>query len=191
MKQPDEKTESLESNDMGPSKPASEAAGGVGGTLAGAAIGTVVAGPIGTVIGGIAGAVGGWWAGHAAAVAATDRFTSTDDDYYRSHYEGAGNRPADRGYVDVRPAYQLGHVAGYNPDYRGRNFDQIESDLEKGWTSDLRAKHGEWSTARNYARAAFTRQSGRRLETPSTAPHVDHDRTSSARDALLRDETNI
>ncbi len=191
MKNPDDRNEALESTDMGPNKPASEAAGGVGGTLAGAAIGTVVGGPIGTVVGGIAGAVGGWWAGHAAAEAATDRFTSTDDDYYRSHYEGASAQLADRRYEDVRPAYQLGHVAGYNPDYRGRNFDQIESDLEKGWTSDLRTKHGEWSTARNYAREAFTRQSAEHVETPSTAPHTQHDRTGSARDALLRDETNV
>ena len=71
-----------------------EAAGGISGVTAGAAIGSL-AGPIGTVIGGIAGAVGGWWSGRAVAEAAT-AVTTDDDNYYRTHYETAPNRLADR-----------------------------------------------------------------------------------------------
>ena len=127
-----------------------EAAGGISGVAAGAAIGSV-AGPIGTVIGGIAGAMGGWWTGRAVAEAAT-AVTTDDDSYYRTHYESSPI--ADRRYDDVRPAYQLGHIASRNPDYRARSFEEIEGDLRTGWTND---KYGSWDSVRGYAREGYTR----------------------------------
>ena len=132
-----------------------EAAGGISGVLTGAAIGSA-GGPIGTIIGGIAGAIGGWWSGRAISEAAT-RFTHSDDDYYRSHYEGAPSRLADRKYEDVRPAYQLGHIASHNPDYADREWEAVEADLRHGWSDDLRARHGEWDAVRPYAREGYTR----------------------------------
>ncbi|HMI54815.1 MAG TPA: hypothetical protein VK494_01370 [Gemmatimonadaceae bacterium] len=134
-----------------------EAVGGVSGTVAGAAIGSA-AGPIGTIIGGIAGAVGGWWAGR-TATEAISRFTTADDSYYRSAFQSRADRPADRTYEDFRPAYQLGHLAAENPDYRGRTFDAIESDLQRGWSSDFSTKYGDWTTVRPYAQQAYTRRS--------------------------------
>ena len=132
-----------------------EGVGSIGGMLAGAAIGTV-GGPIGTLIGGVAGAVGGWWAGRAVTEAAS-AMTSDDDAHYREHYESAPNRLADRGYEDVRPAYQLGHVAAYNPDYANRSWNDVEPELERGWSSDASRRYGEWSTVRNYASEGFNR----------------------------------
>ena len=130
-----------------------EAAGGIGGVLAGAAAGSVV-GPVGTVIGGIVGAMGGWWTGRAVAEAAT-AVTTEDDTYYRKHYESSPGRLADRSYDDVKPAYYLGHVASRNPDYKNRNFDELEQDLKRGWSSN--PKHGSWDTVRNYAAEGYTR----------------------------------
>ena len=131
-----------------------EGVGGVGGIAAGAAIGSL-AGPVGTFIGALAGAVGGWWAGKEVVEAAS---SSTDDDpYYREHYESSTTRLADRTYDDVRPAYQLGHLAARNPDYQGRRFEEIEPELRQGWSNDLRAKHGDWSEVRSYASDAYTR----------------------------------
>jgi len=132
-----------------------EGVGSVSGVAAGAAIGSA-AGPIGTIIGGIAGAVGGWWAGHAVSEAA-HKFTENDDNYYRERFVNRADRLADRGYDDVRPAYQLGHIASMNPDYNGRSFDEIEPDLQHGWGNDLRARHGDWSTVRPYAQEAYSR----------------------------------
>ena len=131
-----------------------EAAGGISGVLTGAAIGSA-GGPVGTLIGGIAGAIGGWWAGHALSEAAR-RYTDEDDSYYRAQYESSATRATDRTYDDVRPAYQLGHIARLNPDYTGRNFEDIETDLQRGWTNDLRARHGDWSTVRPFAEEAYT-----------------------------------
>lgn len=132
-----------------------EAAGGISGVLTGAAIGSV-GGPIGTIIGGIAGAIGGWWSGRAISEAAT-RFTHSDDDFYRNHYEAHPNRLADRKYEDVRPAYQVGHLASQNPDYANREWSDVERDLQHGWSDDMRAKHGDWNAVSPYAKDAWTR----------------------------------
>jgi hypothetical protein len=132
-----------------------EAAGGVSGGLAGAAIGSI-AGPVGTLVGGLAGVIGGWWAGRSIAEAAKD-YGDVDDRHYRTHYESA--RAGDRSYDDVRPAYQLGHLASRNPDYRGRSFDAVEPDLQRGWTDDISKRHGDWSSVRGYAREAYVRGS--------------------------------
>jgi len=132
-----------------------EGAGGAAGVLAGAAIGSV-GGPIGAIIGGLAGAVGGWWTGRTISEAVS-HFTTDDDAAYRTHYESSSYRLADRSYDDVRPAYQLGHLAGRNPEYSNRTFDEVEGDLRRGWTDDVRARHGEWDTVRPYARDAYER----------------------------------
>jgi hypothetical protein len=135
-----------------------EAAGGISGVLAGAAIGSV-AGPIGTVIGGIAGAVGGWWGGRAISEA-VERLTEDDETYYRRHYESSPAQAATRTYDDVRPAYHLGHIAGMNPDYQGRQFEEIESELQRGWSDDVRGRYGEWDAVRGFVEAGFNRRSG-------------------------------
>jgi hypothetical protein len=132
-----------------------EAAGGISGVLAGAAIGSM-GGPIGTVIGGIAGAIGGWWTGRAIAEAASN-FTHADDAHFRSSYEGSDARLDNRSYDDVRPAYQLGHIARHNPNYRGRDFESVEPDLQRGWSADVSKSSGEWQEVRRFARDAYTR----------------------------------
>ena len=131
-----------------------EGAGGLGGAAAGAAVGSL-AGPVGTVIGGLAGAIGGWWAGKEIGQHAGS-WNKDDDDFYRSHYEKE-NRLADRSYDDARVYYQIGHIAGRNPEYRDREFEEVERDLERGWTEDVRKSHGEWKGARGAARAAYQR----------------------------------
>jgi uncharacterized protein (TIGR02271 family) len=134
-----------------------EGVGGVAGAAAGAAVGSL-AGPIGTAIGAIAGAVGGWWSGKAAADAASN-IDATDDDYYRQRFAESGGSS----YDTARPAYQLGHVAGFNPDYEGRSFDEVEPDLRRGWTGDVAASSGDWSNVRDYAREGFERGQERTL----------------------------
>ncbi len=129
-----------------------EAAGGITGVTAGAAIGSA-GGPIGTIIGGILGAMGGWWTGRAASEAAT-AITSSDDAYYRRHFDTSG-RSNMRSYDDVKPAYYLGHLASRNPDYRDRSFSDIEPDLQRGWTTDR--NRGSWDEFRSYANEGFTR----------------------------------
>jgi len=138
-----------------------EATGGLAGAATGAALGSL-GGPIGTIIGGIAGAVGGWWSGRAISQAAHN-YTEDDDAYYRSQFEsrnaGGALRPDDRDarYDDYRPAYQLGHLAAQNPDYRERDFSDIESDLQRGWSGDVSRRYGTWEDVREHARSGYER----------------------------------
>ena len=62
-------------------------------------------------------------------------------------------------YDSVRPAYQLGHVAGHNPDYRGRQFDDVEPDLRRGWESHQ--GNSDWHSVRDYARESYGRSQQR------------------------------
>lgn len=132
-----------------------ESAGGFLGATSGMAVGAI-AGPVGLVVGGLAGALGGWWAGKGIAAAVTN----DDDAAYRSDFERRADRPADATYEDVRPAYLSGHLAGRNPEYADRTFEQVESDLRCGWSSDIVRHCSEWPNVRRYARAGFERARG-------------------------------
>jgi len=132
-----------------------ESSGGVLGAATGMSIGAI-GGPVGLLIGGLAGAVGGWWAGRGIA----DAITKNDDDAFRRHFEAMPDRPADRSYHDVRAGYIAGHLAGRNPEYADRSFDDIESDLQCGWSADVARQCGEWLNVRRYAVAAFERARG-------------------------------
>lgn len=129
-----------------------ESAGGFLGGSAGVALGAI-GGPVGAVIGGLAGALGGWWAGRGIA----DAITKDDDAAFRRDFESTPDRLADRSYDDVRGAYVAGHLAGRNPDYAGRSFENIEPDLSRGWSADVAKECGEWPAVRRYARSAFDR----------------------------------
>lgn len=160
------------------------AAGGAAGAVAGATAGTLTLGPIGTIVGAIVGAVGGGWAGLAAAeMPGPDE---ADEAYYREHHAGSGAHLADMSYDRVQPAYHLGHAASRNPDYRGRTFDEVEPDLRHGWHDDVRARHGDWSQARAYARAAYERgtrdprAAGAQPTATVTGTTPSHDRASAS-----------
>jgi len=130
-----------------------QALGAGAGAAVGAAWGTL-GGPIGTIIGGLAGAVGGWW----AARSATEQhlFNLDDENYYRGRHEAlTPTDPAGRySYDDVRPAYQIGHLAGANPDYGSRSFSDIEPHLKGAYST---AAGNNWDDVRGYASEGYER----------------------------------
>ncbi|MHB1224273.1 MAG: hypothetical protein ACYC2G_09565 [Gemmatimonadaceae bacterium] len=165
--------------------------GAAAGAVAGATAGTLTAGPIGTMIGAIVGAVGGGWAGVATSGSAQP---STDDEiFYQQSYRGATGLPPDARYERVRPAFHLGHAAAWNPDYRGRPFEEIEPDLRRGWTAEVGESHGAWAEVRDHARAAYHRASGRagepagRTDQGTVPPDADLHGTASHRRAEFND----
>jgi hypothetical protein len=127
-----------------------EAAGGVSGVITGAALGAL-GGPIGSIVGAIAGAIAGWWAGHTIADTARD-YDRQYDPLYRERF--ARSAPADLSFDDVRPALQLGYLAGANPDWKGRRFDDVEPELRKGWET-VAPRSNSWDRVRDYSRDAF------------------------------------
>ena len=157
--------------------PSLDRIGGLSGALVGAGIGSA-AGPVGSIIGGVAGAIGGWWAGHAVIEAA--RSVEPDDDaHFREHYDSVPERPADLAYDDVRGAYYLGQIASHHPDFASREFGDIESDLERGWTSEL-STTGSWASVRDYAATGFT-HGRRKLDDGARQARADWDRRQTNR----------
>jgi len=126
--------------------------GGFLGAVGGMSLGAL-GGPVGLALGGLAGAVGGWFAGREIAEAITEH----DDREYRAHYERSEQRLADRRYEEIRPAYVAGHLAGRNPDWASRSFEEVEPDLRRGWNAEVAHACGEWPAVRGYAQTAFDR----------------------------------
>ena len=141
-----------------------EGVGGVSGALTGAALGSL-GGPVGTIIGGIAGAAGGWWTGRSVSEAAA-HYTKEEDNY-RSHWDSYSDRPADLDYDRARTGYAVGHIAGHNPDYQGRSFQDVEPELRRGFTGD---REREWEQVRPFAQHAFER---RVIRTSDTGDRVE------------------
>lgn len=169
---------------------AEQAAGTVGGAAVGAAWG-MLAGPIGSIVGGLAGAVGGWW----AARSATEQhvFNADDDTVYRTNFDQRNAKRARTdidvtrtartySYDDVRPAYQTGHLAGNNPDYASRAFDDVEPELRSAY---MGADHDNWDDVRDYARDGYDRGRSQRDERGGmpTSAQIDAS-TGKIRDAI-------
>ena|SRR2546423_367164 len=129
-----------------------ETSGGFLGAVSGMSLGAV-GGPVGLVLGGLAGAIGGWWAGRGIS----DAITADDEAELRKHYAESPDHLVDRSYAEVSAAYVAGHLAGRNPDYAGRSFEEIEPDLQRGWSSEVAKQVGEWPAVRGFARSAFER----------------------------------
>ena len=132
------------------------AAGGVGGMAAGAAIGAALSGPaapIGAVVGAAAGAIAGGLAGKGVA----EKIDPTvEDEYWRAHHV---DRPyADRSFdydADYRPAYTYGWESRTR--YPDRQFDDVETDLERGWERAKGRSRLSWEQAKMASRDAWHR----------------------------------
>ena len=135
------------------------AVGGAAGAGTGGAIGFVAGGPLGGIIGALAGAVGGWGAGSEAQGAIADMDQS--DNQFREAHEHAG---ATRSFEEIRHGYQLGYLAGRNPDHEDRAFTEVEPDLRAAWTeAHIDIENAvPWDEVRDEARTGYelARRSG-------------------------------
>lgn len=123
----------------------------VGGAAAGAAAGTI-AGPGGTLLGAAAGAVAGGLAGKAIAEKIDPTLEAA---YWRDNF--AARPYVDKGasFDDYGPAYRYGVDASTK--YPGRKFDDIESELSRGWDTMRGKSKLAWERARNATRDAWDR----------------------------------
>ena len=136
-----------------PSGSASEPPAGGG---RGAAIGTAVGGPIGTAIGGIlgaiAGGVGGGYAGNEIAHAIDPE---AEDSYWASSYTSRPYVGKNTSYTQYRPAYRYGVSAATKVE--GKTFEEVESDLRKGWAHSHSKSRMAWENAKPAVRDAYDR----------------------------------
>ena len=105
-------------------------------------------------------------------------FTPEHDRLFRSHFQHV-NQLADRGYDQVQQAYLLGYRAAGDPGYDGKQFAEVEKELENGWLS-VRTSTGEWASVRDLAEEAFRvgRGQGRVTDMPAAGTTDSHDRAS-------------
>lgn len=128
---------------------------GVGAAITGAAAGMAggaLGGPIGAVAGAVIGAVAGGYAGKAVE---EQLDPTAEDAYWRSNYR---NRPyVDQGseYDSYRPAYQYGWES--RNQYRDRRFEDVEPELERGWTTKHQSSSLGWDKAKHATRDAWDR----------------------------------
>jgi hypothetical protein len=125
--------------------------GAAGGGAAGAAIGAA-AGPVGAAVGAVAGAVAGGYAGKAVGEAIDP---TAEEAYWSENYNSRPYVEAGRSYSDYQPAYRYGWES-YGR-HGGRNWDEIEADLQRGWDQARGESSITWDQARPATRDAWDR----------------------------------
>lgn len=133
--------------------PLGVAGGASGGALAGAAIGAI-GGPIGAAVGGAIGAVAGGLAGKSAAEAVNP---TEEDRYWRENHTSRPYFKSGKTYDDYHPAYKYGWEAAGRPEYHGRQFDDVENDLSRGWDKARGTARADWAEMKMATRDAFDR----------------------------------
>jgi len=124
-----------------------------GGIATGAAVGSV-AGPVGTLVGAAAGAVAGGLVGKGIA----EHVDPTgEESYWRQSYSTRPYYDAAWSYEDYSPAYNYA-LQNYDT-YRGRSFDEVESDLGLGWDKAKGNSRLTWERAKEATRDAWHRLS--------------------------------
>ncbi|KFN48693.1 hypothetical protein [Arenimonas composti] len=120
--------------------------GAVGGALAGAAVGAA-AGPVGSLVGAAVGGVVGAKAGDSIAEAVNP---TEYTEHWRNNYASTPYYRADATWDDYEPAYRYGYDT-YGQ-YRGKSFESVESDLERGWDKTKANSRLGWNEAKGAVR---------------------------------------
>jgi hypothetical protein len=133
-----------------------ETLGGLAGKMAGRAT-DLAMNVANTMLTSVFQAMGEWWTSPAAQQA-TASFSEGEESACREDFETRSGRggTAARDYESVRPLYQFGFVARQNPAYQGKQFDEIEEELQRGWESAARHGFKDWSEAREYVNYGYT-----------------------------------
>lgn len=139
------------------SHPVGTGVGATGGAMTGAAIGGAVGGPVGAVVGGVVGAVAGGAAGHAVAEGLDP---TVEDAYWRQNYNTRPYYKTGRAYDEYQPAYRYGWESAARPEYKNRKFEDVETDLERGWDKAKGATKEGWRDVREASRDAWYRVRG-------------------------------
>ena len=130
---------------------------GLGAAAAGAATGAAggaVAGPVGAVIGAVLGGIAGGLAGKGIAESIDP---TVEADYWRHNH---ATRPyADAGSTTDFDAYEPAYRYGWESRsaHEGKTFDEVESDLSRGWSQAKGTSRLDWIKAKLATRDAWDR----------------------------------
>jgi hypothetical protein len=98
-------------------------------------------------------------AGGLAGKGAAEKVNPTvEDGYWKENYSSRPYARADQGYEVYQPAYRYGWES--RSQYAGRKFDDVETDLERGWDKAKGTSKLAWNDAKLAARDAWHRVDG-------------------------------
>ncbi len=112
---------------------------------------------VGSMLGAATQMIGSWWSSPDAERASRS-FDANKERACRQHIESTARSGTQtmRDYESARPLYQFGHLAGQNPEYQNRSFEEIEPDLSRAWETGGRERFGDWSQVRDQVEFGYT-----------------------------------
>ncbi len=128
--------------------------GAAAGVIAAGAAAGAVAGPVGALAGAVVGAVVGGFAGRGVAEMIDP---TVEDSYWRENYATRSYVAPGATYDEYGPAYRYG--VDRFPEYKGRSFDDVESELRDDWQSARGTSTLTWERARSATRDSWQRLS--------------------------------
>lgn len=127
------------------------ASGVAGAIVAGAATGSTV-GPLGAAVGAVVGGAIGAGTGHEIAAQINPK---AEDLYWRNNYSSRPYVTSGAEYTTYQPAYKYG-VDSFS-EYKGKSFDEVESDLGNRWDTVRGDSSLDWDAAKPATRDAYNR----------------------------------
>ena len=83
----------------------------------------------------------------------------SEEQYWRTNWNDRPDVTADRGFDYYRPGYQYGYESANR--YRGRDWNDVESDLRSGWDRYEHKGQGTWEHMKDAVRDAWNRVTGK------------------------------
>lgn len=80
---------------------------------------------------------------------------SAEDRYWRENYASRPYASSDRGYDYYQPGYQYGFESAKR--HRGRQWNDVEGDLERGWTERKQGSGSTWQDIKQAVKDAWNR----------------------------------
>ncbi|CAN5778783.1 hypothetical protein BH23GEM7_BH23GEM7_29520 [soil metagenome] len=112
---------------------------------------------VGSIFGAAMQTMGSWWSSREAEQASRS-FGESEERSCRHRFESTTRSGTQkmRDYESARPLYQFGHLAGQNPDYQNRSFEEVEPELSRAWESGGREQFGDWHEVRDHVGFGYT-----------------------------------
>lgn len=126
--------------------------GAAGAGVAGAVAGAMVGGPIGAVVGAAVGSIAGGYAGKGVAEMIDP---TVEELYWRENYATRPYAVEGTPYEHYAPAYRYGWEA--RNQYPGKRYEEVESDLERGWDTAKANSSLAWDRAKYATKDAWHR----------------------------------
>ena len=84
---------------------------------------------------------------------------AAEERYWRDNFKSRPYARSDQNFDELAPAYRYGTESANR--YSGRQWNDVESDLERGWDQARGTSRSAWQDAKNAVRDAWDRVTGR------------------------------